>query len=131
MFSLYDRLSSELSNKDLTVLQKNDLLIKLTSLKDDGEANNLIYALIKYDFDKNRNHVEAEGGVIDSGMNSMSMIELPYDASNKDGSFEFDLLRFSSKLRQILYRFVSLYERKLKEDLDLKIIQETPPLKRG
>ena len=103
-FPLYTTLSIDLPKKDLTVAQKNDLVKRVGKL--DSETHELVYALVK------SYYLEHEKG------NSLS---IPYKGQLSKDRINFDLLNFPIPLRQLLYRFVTVHMKKLKED---KKIQE-------
>ncbi len=98
-FPLYTTLIANLPNKDLTVLQKVDLVKKISTL--DANAHELIYALIK------SYYVEHSKG---------ESISIPYNAALSKDKIDFDLLEMPEKLRQLLYKFVTIHKKKLDED---------------
>lgn len=98
-FPLYLTLISNLPEKDLTVIQKNDLIKKISTL--DPDAHELIYALVKCFF------IEHSKG------NSLS---LPYGGILIKDKIEFNLLDFPNKLRQLLFKFVNIHKKKMDED---------------
>jgi hypothetical protein len=106
-FPLYTSLVSGLNNKDLNVLQKNELVNKISSLPQDTQE--LIYALIKcYYIEHNKDK-----------------IGLPYKAQIIKDKLEFNLLDFPNELRQMLYKFVNLHSKKVIEDEKIKEIQKS------
>jgi hypothetical protein len=99
-FPLYASLSVNLPNKDLTAAQKADIVKQISALDQDGQ--NLVYALIKsYFLDK------------DTG----DVLAIPYQGVFNQGRLKFDLANFPIPLRQILFKFVSMHNRKMREDL--------------
>jgi hypothetical protein len=105
-FPLYTTLNNNLPTKDLTILQKNDFIRKIPSL--DFKAHELIYALIKCYFLEN-----------DNG----EAFSIPYKGKLAKDRIEFNLLDFPPGLKQLLYRFVILHQKKLIEDQKLLEIQ--------
>lgn len=104
-FPLYETLNKDLSKKDLTDLQKKRL-IKLIS-KLDNDTQNLMYALIKNYFLENEREIA-------------SPIIIPYKGKMEKDCINFDLLEFPIALRQLLYKFVMLHKKKVKEDRELE-----------
>ncbi len=98
-FPLYNTLMSNLLEKDLTVIQKKDLVKKIELMDTDGHE--LIYALIKcYYIDNNKGNCLA----------------LPYNAVLSKDKMQFNITDFPEKLRQLLYKFANLHKKKLEED---------------
>lgn len=105
-FPLYKSLAVGLPSKDLTVLQKNDLLSTIEKM--DIEGREMIYALIKcFSIDKEED-----------------TLNLPYQGQKKGESLHFDLAKFPQELRQLLYKFAKVYKKKQEEDLALKSLHE-------
>jgi hypothetical protein len=105
-FPLYTTLMANLPDKDLTVLQKSDLIKKISSI--DSEAHELVYALIKSFY------MENNGG---------DSLSIPYKGQLCKDKIDFDLLEMPNKLRQLLYKFITLHKKKLVEDEKIKEIQ--------
>lgn len=98
-FPLYTTLSSNLPKKDLTILQKNELIKKIASMT--TEDHELIYMLIKSYYINN-----------DSG----DSLSIPYNAQLSKDKIDFDLLEFPVGLKQLLFKFVTVHKNKLIED---------------
>jgi len=98
-FPLYTTLKKNICKKDLTIQQKNDLVNKILSLE--SEQHELIYVLIKcYFLEKDK-----EQNVI-----------LPYKGKIIKENIEFNLTDLPIELRQILFKFVTIHEQKIKEE---------------
>lgn len=106
---------TNLPQKDLTVLQKNDLIKKITAM--DTDAHELVYALVKsFSVEHNR----------------MDTLSIPYNGQLAKDKIEFDLLEMPVQLRQLLYKFVTVHKKKLIEDEKIKqevIFSEKQPEK--
>jgi hypothetical protein len=98
-FPLYTTLSTNLPKKDLTVLQKNELIKKISSMS--TEDHELIYMLIKTYYINN-----------DTG----DSLSIPYNAQLGKDKIDFDLLDFPNGLKQLLFKFVTVHKKKLIED---------------
>jgi hypothetical protein len=109
-FPLYTSLSTNLSTKDLTIAQKSDFIKRVSKM--DPDTCELIYALIK------SYHLEHES--------KDSSFVLPYKGSLAQDRINFNLLNFPKQLRQLLYKFVTIHSKKLKEDKKIKKIQDVP-----
>jgi hypothetical protein len=105
-FPLYTTLLTGLPSKDLTVAQKNDFVRRIDKL--DSEAYDLIYALIK------SYYLEHENG---------DAFTIPYEGILAKDRIDFDLLKLPITLRQLLYKFVTVHRKKLKEDKEILEIQ--------
>ena len=97
---------ANLPQKDLTILQKNDLIKKINIM--DTYTHELVYVLVKSYF------IENNGG---------DALSIPYNAQLSKDKIEFDLLELPIPLRQLLYKFVIVHKKKLIEDEQIK--QET------
>lgn len=107
-FPLYDNLSTDIIDKDLTVSQKKSFLTKINKI--DNNGHELIYALIRmYQLSKDDNHD----------------IKIPYDGiiDNTNSDISFELNNFPKKLKQILFKFLKIHIEKMKEE---KHIENTP-----
>lgn len=104
-FPLYKSLAVGLPNKDLTVLQKNDLLSTIEKMTLEGRE--MVYALIKcFSIEKDQEDT------------------IPYQGQRKGENLHFDLAKFPQELRQLLYKFSKIYKKKQEEDLALKSLHE-------
>lgn len=106
-FPLYTTLMANLPEKDLTIMQKSDLIRKIKIIED---AHELVFALIKSFY------IEHNGG---------DSLSIPYNGILAKDKIEFNLVEMPNKLRQLLYKFVTLHKRKLLEDEKIKEIQKT------
>jgi hypothetical protein len=97
-FPLYQSLSQDISQKDLTVAEKTDFIRQLEKFDQDGYE--ILYALIV----AFQNEKEGVGQTV------------PYEGVLRDGLLEFNLLSFPIPLRHILYRFATKHTQKLDED---------------
>lgn len=96
IFPLYDIVSTNIPNRDLTVLQKKELIKNINEFNTEGQE--LIYALIRHHyFLENKN------------ITDIAKIE-----SNK---IEFELSSLPIKLRQILFKFSTIHKNKMNEDV--------------
>lgn len=102
-FPLYTSLMTNIRNRDLTPVQKNDFLKKIAMMKEEGHE--LIYALIKVFYIEH----ETDGA-----------LHIPYGGVLKNKSLTFDLNQLPNKLKQILYKFTKIHIKKMKEDLELE-----------
>jgi hypothetical protein len=105
-FPLYTTLMANLAQKDLTVLQKSDLIKKIATM--DTDAHELVYALIKSFY------MEHNGG---------DSLCIPYKGQLSKEKIEFDMLEMPNQLRQLLYKFVTVHKKKLMEDDQIKEAQ--------
>ena len=106
-FPLYISLISNLPEKDLTILQKKDLINKISNM--DSETHELIFALIKCFYIENTN----------------DNVLIPYKGIISKDNIDFDLMEMPNKLRQLLYKFIKKNSKKLIEDEKIKEIQST------
>lgn len=99
-FPLYTTLSSKLPSKDLTVKQKNEIVKQIASFGE--EQHKIIYTLIRcYYLDKDRG----------------DFLSLPYGAHlSKLNTVEIDLLELPIPLRHILFKFITIHEKRLEEE---------------
>ena len=101
-FPLYTTLNNKIKDKDLTILQKKQLVDKIQLM--DSEAHNLIYALIKsYYLDNN---------IIEN-------LSVPYSGTISNEKINFNLIDLPNKLKQILYKFILLHSEKIHENEDI------------
>ena len=100
-FPLYDNLNVNLKNKDLLVREKTDFITKINKIDHDGIE--LIYALIKVHYIKNKEDQDQE-------------YALPYEGKYVEGDMKFDLDNFPTDLKQILYKFIDRHMKKMEED---------------
>ena len=103
-FPLYELLMSNVSEKDLNVIERKKLLETIPTLEQD--AHDLLYALIKCFY------IEHIGD-----------LGFPYDGIIQKDRIAFDLKKFPVKLRRLLYNFIIAHSKKLEED---QVIYKTP-----
>lgn len=105
-FPLYTSLCVNLSSKDLTVVQKTDFIKKIEKI--DKDTHELIFALIKsYFIDKERGDTLA----------------IPYEGKISKDTVTFDINNLPIPLRQLLYKFLTINEKKIEEDQQMQTIQ--------
>lgn len=100
-FPLYDTLICDLPSKDLTLKQKKDFLTKIETI--DLQGAELVYTLIRayqiYD------------------LNDNPTVSLPFEGKmlNENSDLEFNISKFPIKLRQLLYKFLHVHFKAMKE----------------
>jgi hypothetical protein len=105
-FPLYDQLSKDISQKELTIKQKDKFMILISDIDINGYE--LIYALIRvYQLEKTE---------------ESSSFKLPYEGKYVNKDMMFDLNQLPTELKQILFKFLQIHTEKMKED---SFIQET------
>lgn len=107
-FPLYNSLSLNLPEKDITQSQKNDMIKKISNM--DSETHELIYVLIKSFY--NDNTVKNNN------------IQIPYNGVLEKEKLHFDISYFPNKLKQLLHKFITLHSKKILEDEKIKEIQK-------
>jgi len=106
-FPLYDTLYAKITDKDLSIAQKSNFMKQISSL--DSEAHELVYALIKtYFINENRDKTFC----------------FPYEGKVNGVEIKFCLEKLPFKLRQLLYKFILLHNKKLKEDAIINEIHD-------
>lgn len=101
-FPLYTTLIKNIPDRDLNLIQKNELMKKI---KENPDIHEHIYALIKcYYIDHH----------------SENYFSLPYNAVLNKDKVSFDLIELPNELRQLLFKFLSLHTKKLLEDQENK-----------
>ena len=98
-FPLYTSVSTGILEKDLTVKQKEDFVLKTSVM--DKEGHELIYALMRVFF------LEHEPS---------SPFNVLYGGKHVNNNIVFDMDNIPLKLRQILYKFIKIHVKKIKED---------------
>lgn len=95
-FPLYNVISKDIKNKDLTAKQKIEFIKKIDTM--DENSIKLIYALIRA-----------------YSLNDGSKFCLiPYGGNKINQSdISFDLEKFPNKLKQILYKFIDVHDKSL------------------
>lgn len=112
-FPLYNSLITSVSDKDLTPAQKKTFIEKIQLI--DLEGKELIIALIKNHF------VLSEGDYISKPYNCI----INNSNTTETSDVSFDLEVFPPSLKQILYKFLKLHLKKMKDDRLLEKTQES------
>lgn len=100
-FPLYDSLSKDILNKDLSIKQKNDFINNVKNI--DNTGSELIYALIKV------YHIQ--------NIDEKNTIILPFEGEYLNNEIKFDLDKLPNKLKQILFKFLQIHTKTMKEDI--------------
>jgi len=108
-FALYNTLNKDLPSKDLTAASKAELVKSISTLSEN--AIELVYALIKY---HNMNDKK----------NSDMYNQTRQNVRNATADLSWNLNDFPIKLRNILFRFVQLEERRKDEVVNRMSTQE-------
>ena len=104
-FPFYDSIMKDIKNKDLTLKQKNEFITNINKIDSDGAE--LIYALIRIFQLQNED-------------NPLTCI-LPYSGRFlKKNEMQFDLNEFPNKLKQLLYKFLTMHIKKMDEDINIE-----------
>jgi hypothetical protein len=102
-FPFYDSMNKDIKNKDLTIKQKDEFINKINKIDETGTE--LVYALIRV-FEME--HEENSGS-----------FKLPYSGKYVEkNDIQFDFDQFPIKLKQILYKFVTIHSNKMEEDIE-------------
>lgn len=110
-FPLYDSLSKNISENDLSVSEKKAFIKRLEKI--DREGHELVYALIRmYQMVNNEQNTS---------------FTLPYNGKYINNDISFDLDKFPISLKQILFKFLSVHIEKMKEE---RTIAKQTPVKR-
>ena len=110
-FPLYDSLSTDLLDKDLTLSQKRVFIKRIDKI--DKNGHDLVYALIRmYQVENNEENTS---------------FTLPYNGTFVDNDINFDLDKFPLDLKQILFKFLGVHIGKMKEE---RSIEKQTPVKR-
>ena len=106
-FPLYNNLSQDLPNKELTQKQKQEIIKNISKI--DSNGLELIYSLIHYYF--NSNEKDSAISVIPYG---------GYKVKNENDTHDvtWDIDSFPTKLKQLLYKFVSVHLKSIQEKFD-------------
>ena len=111
-FPLYDNLSKDLPETDLTMAQKRSFVKKIEKI--DLSGHELIYALIRFHQTK---RVDEEN----------ITYSLPYEGSYIGNDINFNIDNLPICLKHILLKFLTMHLIKMKEE---KIIESQTPVKR-
>lgn len=107
-FPLYSTLITNLPKRELTLVQKNEFINTITTL--DTDTNELIVALIKcYYLDKDKGDV----------------LRIPYkgEYTKETETVSFNLSDFPQELKQLLYKFIKMHNKRIIEDNEIKKMQ--------
>jgi hypothetical protein len=99
-FPLYTTLRKNINKKDLSVAEKNELITKISEMGTD--EHEIIYVLIKCYFLESDTH---------------NNIIVPYKGKIINENIEFNISDLPIELRQILYKFVKMYQQKVQEEI--------------
>lgn len=110
-FPLYDSLSKDIPNVDLTPTQKRAFIKRISTI--DKNGHDLVYALVRMYQVEN---IEENTSFI-----------LPYNGTFVDNDINFDLDKFPVDLKQILFRFIGVHIDKMNEE---RLIEKHTPVKR-
>ena len=98
-FPLYDNLSKDIANKDLSPSQKRSFIRKIKQIDDNGCE--LVYVLIRmYQIENDTN----------------TSFTVPYNGIFSKNDISFDLDQFPNKLKQLLYKFLKVHINKMNEE---------------
>ena len=103
-FPLYDSLSKDILNDDLSTIQKRTFIKRIEKI--DKEGCELIYALIKIYEIENK----------DTSNNENNTFNLPYKSFFIDNNINVDLDNLPKKLKQMLFKFVLIHLEKMKNE---------------
>lgn len=104
--NLYDSLSYNISNDDLTIDEKKFLTAQLPEL--DTEKKELIYTLILHDYSK---------------ANPNTKVVYPYKTKQlSNDKIELKLDAWPNKLKRIIYKFVKLAQESANEQAEKMVI---------
>jgi hypothetical protein len=103
-FPLYDSLSSEVTNVDLTTLEKDELMKLLKNI--DVEGSERVYILIRmYQLENSEDK---------------STFKIPYGGKYVKNDLKFDLNELPFELKQIIYKFVTMHCKTMEEEAKIK-----------
>jgi hypothetical protein len=110
-FPLYDSLSKDIPNIDLTLTQKKMFIKRISKI--DKNGNDLVYALVRM-YQVENNEVNTD-------------FTLPYNGTFVESDINFDLNKFPTNLKQILFKFLGVHIDKMKEE---RRMEKLTPVKR-
>ena len=99
-FPLYENMNKDIKSKDLTKKQKKEFITLVKKIDNNGAE--LLYALIRV------HELNTSKGL--SGT-----YKLPYSGTYSGSDITFDLESFPSKLKQILYKFITIHIKTMEE----------------
>ena len=105
-FPLYENLIKNVNTKDLKIKQKHEFIEIIKIIDENGKE--LIYALIRIYFEKNKKEDNMSTSVIEK--------------TSKKGEYNitWNFNHFPNKLKQLLYNFVKMNAKKNREDKNRK-----------
>ena len=108
-FPLYENLSKNIKEKDLTVSEKRTFIKRLEKIDQSGQE--IVYALIRmYQMENNEGDIS---------------FNLPYNGKYVGTNINFDLDEFPHSLKQLLFNFLQIHLTKMKEE---QIIEKQKPV---
>ena len=110
-FPLYDSLSKDLPEKDLTAKQKQEFIDNIQSIDENGR--DLIYTLVQFYYIENDQYFDEK---------EHDENELPYNGVRKHvgrgkQNLTWVLTDFPVKLRHMLYKFIVLHFKNMQEEI--------------
>jgi hypothetical protein len=103
-FPLFDSLSNDIPDKDLTLSQKGLFIKRMNKI--DKNGHDLVYALIKmYQVENNEENTS---------------FKLPYNGTFIENNINFDLDKFPYDLKHILSKFVNVHIDKMIEEKSIE-----------
>ena len=103
-FPLFDTLSSQTENKDLTTGQKDELMKMIKTIDEEGSER--IYVLIRM--------FQLENS------EDKSTFKIPYGGKYVKTDLKFDLNDLPYQLKQIIYKFVVMHNKTMDEENKIK-----------
>lgn len=103
-FPLYDSLSADVSNLDLTTKQKDEFMKLVKNI--DLEGSERIYVLIRM--------FQLENS------EDKSTFKIPYGGKYIKTDLKFDLNELPNQLKNILYKFIKIHSSTMEEELKIK-----------
>ena len=103
-FPLYDSLSLELKNLDLTTKEKDEFMKLVKNIDADGAER--IYVLIRmYQLENS---------------DDKSTFKIPYGGKYVKNDIKFDLNELPNELKQLLYKFIKIHSATMDEENTIK-----------
>ena len=102
-FPLYNSLSQDISNIDLSAKQKTELMKLIKNIDNDGAER--IYVLIKMFQIENSKE--------------KNILGIPFNGKYIKADLEFDLNELPNELKQIIYKFTKMHSVTMDEEKDI------------
>lgn len=103
-FPLYESLSSDVINEDLTIKQKEEYMKLIKNIDLDGAER--IYVLIRmYQLENSEDK---------------TTFKIPYGGKYVKNDLKFDLNELPFELKQILYKFILIHSKTMEEENKIK-----------